>query len=34
MRRWFRKKDRQPDDLENETVSSLADEPQDTPSIL
>jgi fused signal recognition particle receptor len=34
MRRWFRKKDRQPDDLENEAISPLEGEPQETDAIL
>jgi fused signal recognition particle receptor len=34
MRRWFRKKDRQPDDLENEALSPLEEESQETASRL
>jgi hypothetical protein len=34
MRRWFRKKDRQPNDSENEALSPLEDEPQETAAVL
>ena len=34
MRRWFRKKDRQPNDLEHEAISPPEDEPQETAAIV
>jgi fused signal recognition particle receptor len=34
MRRWFRKKDRKPDDQENEVLTPQEAEPQESPAIL